>query len=167
MKKEVYIERGKDTLEKELRKRKLSISAFFSPENLKKLYVALKVDTTDEIYLNVGNGKTAPNSVINIIDKPYEEKEAPKKVVIEDKDKQADIIVAGLDKVKVNLANCCNPVYGDEIIGYITKGNGISIHRVSCHNLDVIDNRTVEVKWSDSTNKKIFIYYFSLFKFNG
>ena len=152
--KEVYIERGKDTLEKELRKRKLSISAFFSPENLKKLYVALKVDTTDEIYLNVGNGKTAPNSVINIIDKPYEEKEAPKKVVIEDKDKQADIIVAGLDKVKVNLANCCNPVYGDEIIGYITKGNGISIHRVSCHNLDVIDNRTVEVKWSDSTNKR-------------
>lgn len=120
--KEVYIERGKDTLEKELRKRKLSISAFFSPENLKKLYTALKVDTTDEIYLNVGNGKTAPNSVINIIDKPYEEKEAPKKVVIEDKDKQADIIVAGLDKVKVNLANCCNPVYGDEIIGYITKG---------------------------------------------
>ena len=152
--KEVYIERGKDTLEKELRKRKLSISAFFSPENLKKLYAALKVDTTDEIYLNVGNGKTAPNSVINIIDKPYEEKEAPKKVVIEDKDKQADIIVAGLDKVKVNLANCCNPVYGDEIIGYITKGNGISIHRVSCHNLDVIDNRTVEVKWSDSTNKR-------------
>ena len=150
--KEVYIERGKDTLEKELRKRKLSISAFFSPENLKKLYTALKVDTTDEIYLNVGNGKTAPNSVINIIDKPYEEKEAPKKVVIEDK--QADIIVAGLDKVKVNLANCCNPVYGDEIIGYITKGNGISIHRVSCHNLDVIDNRTVEVKWSDSTNKR-------------
>ena len=152
--KEVYIERGKDTLEKELRKRKLSISTFFSPENLKKLYTALKVDTTDEIYLNVGNGKTAPNSVINIIDKPYEEKEAPKKVVIEDKDKQADIIVAGLDKVKVNLANCCNPVYGDEIIGYITKGNGISIHRVSCHNLDVIDNRTVEVKWSDSTNKR-------------
>ena len=144
--KEVYIDRGKDTLEKELRKRKLSISAFFSPENLKKLYTALKVDTTDEIYLNVGNGKTAPNSVINIIDKPYEEKEAPKKVVIEDK--QADIIVAGLDKVKVNLANCCNPVYGDEIIGYITKGNGISIHRVSCHNLDVFDNRTVEVNWS-------------------
>ena len=154
--KEVYIDRGKDTLEKELRKRKLSISAFFSPENLKKLYTALKVDTTDEIYLNVGNGKTAPNSVINIIDKPYEEKEAPKKVVIEDK--QADIIVAGLDKVKVNLANCCNPVYGDEIIGYITKGNGISIHRVSCHNLDVIDNRTVEVKWSDSTNKRSVSY---------
>lgn len=152
--KEVYIERGKETLEKELRKRKLAISSFFSNDNLKQIYEVLKVDNLDDIYLNVGNGKTAPNSVINIIDKPYEEKDAPRKVIIQNKDQQTDIIVSGLDKVRVNLANCCNPIYGDDIIGYITKGNGISIHRVNCHNLDVIDNRTVEVKWSENTNKR-------------
>ena len=152
--KEVYIERGKDILEKELRKRKLAINSFFSTENLQKICAILKTDNLDEIYLNVGNGKTSPNSVINIIDKPYEEKEPPKIAVMQSKDKEADIIISGIDNVRVNLANCCNPVCGDDIIGYITKGNGISIHRVNCHNLDVIDNRMVEAKWNSSVNKR-------------
>ena len=152
--KEVYIERGKDTLEKELRKRKLAFNTIFSPENLKTILTTLKLDTLEDIYLNVGNNKIAPNSVINIIDKIYEEKEPPKKVFVESKDKETDIIVSGIDKVKVNLANCCNPIYGDEIIGYITKGNGISIHRVNCHNIETIENRIVDVKWNNDTNKK-------------
>ena len=152
--KEVYIERGKDTLEKELRKRKLAFNTIFSQENLKTILTTLKLDTLEDIYLNVGNNKITPNSVINIIDKVYEEKEPPKKVFVENKDKETDIIVSGIDKVKVNLANCCNPIYGDEIIGYITKGNGISIHRVNCHNLETIENRIVDVKWNNNTNKK-------------
>ena len=152
--KEVYIERGKDTLEKELRKRKLAFNTIFSQENLKIILTTLKLDTLEDIYLNVGNNKIAPNSVINIIDKVYEEKEAPKKVFVDTRDKEADIIVAGIDKVKVNLANCCNPIYGDEIIGYITKGNGISVHRVNCHNIETIENRIVDVKWNDNTSKK-------------
>ena len=152
--KEVYIERGKDTLEKELRKRKLAFNTIFSQENLKTILTTLKLDTLEDIYLNVGNNKITPNSVINIIDKVYEEKEPPKKVLVENKDKETDIIVSGIDKVKVNLANCCNPIYGDEIIGYITKGNGISIHRVNCHNMETIENRIVDVKWNNNTNKK-------------
>ena len=56
--------------------------------------------------------------------------------------------------VKVNLANCCNPVYGDPIIGYITKGNGISVHRLNCHNLESIEDRTLEVVWNSNTNKR-------------
>ena len=152
--KEVYIERGKDTLEKELRKRKLAFNTIFSQENLKTILTTLKFETLEDIYLNVGNNKITPNSVINIIDKVYEEKEPPKKVFVENKDKETDIIVSGIDKVKVNLANCCNPIYGDEIIGYITKGNGISIHRVNCHNMETIENRIVDVKWNNNTNKK-------------
>lgn len=152
--KEIYIERGKDTLEKELRKRKLGFNTIFSQENLKTILTTLKLDTLEDIYLNVGNNKITPNSVINIIDKVYEEKEPPKKVFVDSKDKETDIIVSGIDKVKVNLANCCNPIYGDEIIGYITKGNGISIHRVNCHNMETIENRIVDVKWNDNTSKK-------------
>lgn len=146
---DIYVERGRELLEKELRKRKLAINGFFSEENCKRIFREFKVGSLEEIYLEVGNGKNAPNSVINIIDKQKEEI-VPKKVTITKGD--ASIIVSGLSKVKVNIANCCNPVYGDEVIGYITKGNGISIHRTTCHNLSMLDNRMVEVKWNDNSN---------------
>ena len=150
---EVYIERGKESLEKELRKRKISFSDFFTTENTQKIFYELKVNDLEEVYLEVGNGKYAPGTVINVIIKKEEpEKEKIKKVVV--KANNADIVVQGIDKVKVNLANCCNPIPGDEIIGYITKGNGISIHRSCCHNLDLLENRTIPVGWSPTTNEK-------------
>ncbi len=150
---EVYIERGKYTLEKELRKRKLSFQEFFTDENIKKICSQIKVDNLEEIYLSVGNGRQSPNSVINIIDK-IQEVPAPKVVKVAPKSIDADIIVNGIDKVKVNLANCCNPIHGDEIIGYITKGNGITVHRINCHNLALLDNRTIDVSWNSNTNKR-------------
>ena len=150
---EIYVERGKYTLEKELRKRKLVFSEFFSDENIKKICDAVHVDDLEDIYLGVGNEKITPNSVINVIDKSVEVA-VPKVVKVSPKSIDADIIVSGIDKVKVNLANCCNPVYGDEIVGYITKGNGISVHRLNCHNLEMLDDRTIDVAWNDNTNKR-------------
>ena len=151
---ENYIERGKYNLEKELRKRKLSISEFISEENIKKICDAEKCEVLKAIYLSIGNGKLPVNSVINIIDKPAENISVPKTIKVSNKNKDADIIVSGIDKVKVNLANCCNPVYGDPIVGYITKGNGITVHLLHCHNLSMLENRTIEVKWNSNINKR-------------
>ena len=150
---EIYVERGKYTLEKELRKKKLVFSDFLSNENIKNICEEIKVDNLEEIYLNIGNGKVPVNSVINIIIKE-DDKPAPKKVKVTEKSKDADIIVSGIDKVKVNLANCCNPVFGDPIVGYITKGNGITVHRMNCHNLESLDDRIVEVNWNTNLNKR-------------
>ena len=150
---EIYIERGTYTLEKELRKKKLSISEFLSDENLEKIFEAFKVDELEDLYLQIGNGKAPVNAVINVIHKS-DDVPTPKVVKVTSKNTDADIIVSGIDKVKVNLANCCNPIYGDSIVGYITKGNGISVHRLSCHNLLNMDERTVEVLWNDNTNKR-------------
>ena len=150
---EVYIERGKYSLEKELRKRKLIFSEFFSDENIKKICEAINCENLEEIYLTVGNGKTTPNGVINVIEKK-DEAVVPKSIKTIPKNIDADIIVSGIDKVKVNLANCCNPVFGDEIIGYITKGNGISVHRMNCHNLENMDDRTIDVTWNNNNNKR-------------
>ena len=155
---DIYIERGKYSLEKELRKRKSAISEFLVEENIKKICDTLKLEDLDEIYLSIGNGKSPVGSVINIIDK-YEEVPAPKIVKITSKDIDTDIIVSGIDKVKVNLANCCNPIYGDEIIGYITKGNGITVHRINCHNLEMLEDRTLEVKWNTNNNNKRYLTY--------
>ena len=150
---EVYIERGKYALEKELRKRKIAFSDFITDENIKKISDAIKVDGLDEIYLTLGNGKSTVNGVINTIVKE-DTTPTPKVVKVSNKDIDTDIVVNGIDKVKVNLANCCNPVYGDSIIGYITKGNGISVHRMSCHNLDMLEDRTVEVHWGSNVGKR-------------
>ena len=154
---DVYIERGKYSLEKELRKRKIVFSEFMVDENIKKICDTLKLEDLDEIYLSIGNGKNSTGSVVNIIDK-YEEVPAPKMVKISNKSIDADIVVSGIDKVKVNLANCCNPVYGDEIVGYITKGNGITVHRINCHNLDMLEDRTLEVRWNENVNKRYLTY---------
>ena len=150
---EVYIERGKEALEKELRKRKLPFGEFFTDENIKTICEEINADDLDEIYLMVGNGRSPVNAVINIIDKPTEAP-AVKNIKITSTNTDADIIVTGIDKIKVNLANCFNPVYGDEIIGYITKGNGISVHRMNCHNLEMLEDRTLEVSWGTNANKR-------------
>lgn len=145
--KENYIERGKYNLEKELRKRKIAINEFTKDENVKKICENFKLNSLEEIYLSVGNNKISANTIINVIDS-YKEVAAPKVVKAPPKNPDTDIIVSGIDKVKVNLANCCNPIYGDDIIGYITKGNGISVHRKSCRNLETLENRIVSVNWN-------------------
>ena len=160
--KENYIERGKNDLEKELRKKKIAFNDFFTDENMKILIKEAKIIDLDDLYLNIGNNKFSSTYVINLLFKKEEDledikfKEVPKHT-------EGDVIVAGIDKVKVNLANCCNPVPGDEIVGYITRGNGISVHRKCCHNLEFLDNRMVNVEWNDekTTNKfitSIFVY---------
>ena len=159
--KDTYVERGKAELEKELRKRKLAFNEFLNEENTQEIFKQAKVTDLTDLYLNIGNGRFSGAYVISIIQK----KEIPEKVVFKEipKHVDGDVVVEGIDKVKVNLANCCNPIPGDEIVGYITKGNGISVHRRCCHNLAFLDNRMVSVIWNPekTTNKfvtSIFIY---------
>ena len=150
---EIYIERGKYALEKDLRKRKISYGEFFTNDNEKTICDTLKMDDMDEVYLSIGNGKVTSNGVINIIYKT-EEAYTPKNIKVTSKSKDVDIIVNGIDRIKVNLANCCNPVFGDSIVGYITKGNGITVHRMNCHNLEMLEDRTVEVLWNTNVDKR-------------
>lgn len=149
---ENYIERGKYLLEKELRKKKIAYADFLTEENVKKICDTLKVENLEEVYHVIGNGKSSSTSVIHIITKEDEAKTP--KIVKPPINSDADIIVSGIDKVKVSLANCCNPIYGDAIVGYITKGNGITVHRLNCHNLEMLEERTLEVNWNTNTNKK-------------
>ncbi len=153
---EVLVERGKEILEKELRKKKYSIQEFLAEENSKLLFKNCKVDNLDEIYLGVGNGKFAPKTLLHYVFKEEVEEEKPTllKQVVKIPDSTSDIIVSGIDKIKVSLAACCNPIYGDDIVGYITKGNGISIHRSNCHNLTMLEDRCIDVKWSDTKASK-------------
>ena len=150
------IKKGQELIEKELRKQKISFAEFNDKIDL--ILDEISETNVDDLYLCVGNGKYNAPSIINMITKENKTKE---EIVLEKvgntevkEDAKNDIIVAGIDEIKVNLANCCKPVKGDEVIGYITKGNGIVVHRSNCHNIIDIDERIIAIEWNlNSTNK--------------
>lgn len=150
--KEIYIERGKDTLEKELRKKKITFQDFYTDENINLILKETRCSDIDEVYLTIGNSKFSAPYIVGLITKQSEPQEV-KQVAIP-KQKEKDIIVDGIDKIKVNIANCCNPLPGDEIIGYISKANGITVHRITCPNIEMLEDRMVSVKWSDNPKYK-------------
>ena len=151
------LERGQELLEKELRRQNLPINETLNNKNLEKIFEELKIKDINELYLDLASNKYTPTSVIRIItvkDKVEDIKNkinTPTNIKTENKN---DILVEGLDDVKVNLSGCCKPIPGDNIIGYITKGSGISVHRTICKNITNVDERLINVKWNDNINGK-------------
>ncbi len=158
---EEYISRGDELLSKEIKRRKLSVNEVLSDANIKKVTEALKLKDLEDLKLSVGSLKYTAKFVINSI---LEEKVSNSSAVLEkiinsepkkhDENYKNDIIVHGCDNVLVTIANCCKPVYGDDIVGYITKGNGITVHKAECSNLNNMDARFIDVSWSDNPSKE-------------
>ena len=159
MDKEEYQKRGEELLLKELRKRKLVINDFLSDENIEKILSEYKYKNLEDLYINLGSNHLNIGSVINLIvvdDSAKEELMLKKKQVknVDLSELKDDVIVDGIDHIKVNVASCCKPVPGDNIVGYITKGYGITIHRSVCPNLREVEDRTIDVHWNEITEKK-------------
>ena len=155
--KDENIKNGEDILNKELRKRKISIAEFESDEVLSKVLTNLKLGSLIEIYSNIGSSKISADAVIEAI---YKEDVSKEERLFEKTKKLSRITsnegvikVAGIDDIKVNIASCCNPVPGDKVVGYITKGNGINVHRISCPNISHLNERLIEVQWNDNNEK--------------
>ena len=153
----IYIERGEEILEKEIRKRKLAILEVLSDKNIEKITKELKLKDLDDIYLSIGSLRYTAGYIINLTKEDNEEVED---VLIgkftnstsKQENYKSDILVAGTDDILVNLAKCCKPVKGDEIIGFITKGQGISVHRHDCVNVKGKTERIIDVKWNDNND---------------
>ena len=140
--KEDYIKQGQDLLEKELRRRKISLADFMSEENLNRIFKEFKLENLEELYLNIGNNKYSAKSIVKKEQNKIEETQ----LIKPKRKKDNDILVGDTKNIEVHMANCCLPVPGDSIVGYITRGNGISVHRKCCHNLEFLDNRMVNVE---------------------
>ena len=153
---EEAIEKGKNLLLKEIRRKKLNLNII--DNNMELILKELKLLDEKELYLNIGTRKFSPNTIINIIplDEDKDNFNIEKYVKTNNKlvDIKNDILVDGIDEIKVTLANCCKPVNGDEIIGYISKGNGIIIHSKNCPNLNNMNNRLINVSWARVTENK-------------
>ena len=158
--KEEYIEKGKNILETELRKRKMAFNEVLTPEIIEKLIKDLKVKDLDEIYLSIGSLRFTAGYIINLTKADKHEVDDAlfeRKLSIPKINYKSDILVEGNSDIMVNIAKCCMPIKGDEIVGFITKGQGISVHKKGCSNVPDNSERVVDVSWNmDASN-----YYFT------
>ena len=143
--KEDYINRGKDLLEKELRRKKIVFADFMSEENLDKVLKQFKLENLEDLYLSIGNNKISAKGVVKP-EKEDQKEETKSKPVVNAKD--SDILVGDTANIEVHIANCCLPLPGDKIVGYITRNNGIRIHRKECTNIELFENRIVDASWN-------------------
>lgn len=157
--KQEYLARGEDMLKEELRKRKIPFNEFLNVENTEKILSELKYQDVNELYTNLGNNKLPMGTLMNII---YHENDSKEDMILKKTQNKevvgpnikTDIVVKGIDQVKVNVASCCRPVPGDNIVGYITKGNGINVHRSICPNVREVEERIIDVSWNEQIVKK-------------
>ncbi len=154
-----YIENGKNILEKELRKQKLSFAEIFSPEKIEKICNDLKLNDLEEIYLAIGSFRYTAGFIIKLTTEEKHdvtdaliEKVRNKNKNIPKLDNKNDIVVGEHNDILVTLAKCCKPVKGDNIIGYITKGEGITVHKTDCPNIKEKEERLIGVTWSENVD---------------
>ena len=157
-------DKGLELLEHELRKKDLSINETIN-NNLDNILYSLNLKDYDDLCTSLGSGKITISSVMKLIIKKKENTPTIDKKTsntIKKINSKNDILVEGMEEIKSSLSNCCKPVPGDAIIGYITKGNGITIHRTNCKNIIDVDERLINVRWNDTNGKKfatdIYIY---------
>lgn len=149
---------GKEILEKGLEQSHLSLPNILKSEQISRVSKDLSFHSVEDLLANIGYGKLSANQVIGRL-KPKLgiEEEKPTGLVgkvvsrIKRKKSTRGIKVKGLDDILVRFANCCHPLPGEHVVGFITRGRGVSIHKHNCrHILDADPERLVEVTWEPS-----------------
>lgn len=157
--KEENIKRGKDMLEKEAKRRGYTMSQLFVPSWVKYVMQRYSISSLDDLYASVGYGGFTTNQILlKLIDffKKEDEMKHPENYVKHEDVKQSSggVLIRGYDDFLVRLSHCCNPVPGDEIVGYISRGRGVSVHKADCPNMrNVEKERLIEARWPDVINK--------------
>ncbi len=156
---EENIEKGKEMLEREAKRQGYKMSLLVNGDWVEGIFKKYGFNSLDDMYSALGYGGVSTNQVLTRLIDEYRKannQDPPETIIREtrpDRERSlADhgISVKGIDNVMVRFAKCCNPVPGDPIIGYITKGRGVSVHRGDCINLSdgsVDTNRLIEVSW--------------------
>ena len=147
------IDLGKDLLEKEFKRHHLKFTAVARSEEIKKIYDEYGLNSLEDLMVSVGYGKISPKHVVRLF---LPEEIARGEEIPEEKPKKKappistpGISLTGIEDVMVHYAKCCNPIPGDEIVGYISRGRGINIHTAQCPHIQEFDSeRVVDVQWS-------------------
>ena len=166
--KDVNIDKGRTILEKDARKHGYVPSEILKEDWVKVIANKLSYNSSDDLYAAIGFGTVIPSQIMPKLkdfykehNKEDEEKALKEKVFAEEKYSKpkntpnkapvkGGISIKGVDNIKVRFSKCCNPVPGDEIVGFITRGRGVSVHRKDCtniKNLEGTEQRFIEVQW--------------------
>ena len=132
------------------------------PDNIQKVLESLNVQTEDDLYAAVGFGHTPALSVVHKLAANHL---PPEGLMVTGKrtsgDSKLGIIAGGVDDVAIKRSQCCGPIPGDEVIGYVTRGRGMTLHRKGCPNIIAYKEkeaeRLVEVEWRQSPGERFLI----------
>ena len=151
--KEENLSRGRELLERELKRNDVDIKRVISEANLQKTARKYGVSTSDELLSSIGFGRISASQVVQKLtgQEPSERRKLPEVKEKRRREATRGVEVKGVDNLLVRFSKCCNPVPGDDIVGYITRGRGISVHRTDCPNvasLSLESGRQIEVLWN-------------------
>lgn len=166
--KEENIVKGKDMLEKYCKGKRIDLPHYLKPEYIKKVQLKYGFKDWESVCAAVGHGGLKEGQVINKVVEEFN-KDQKQKVTDEqvleasehvrerrpEEKQKGGIVVKGVDDVAVRFSKCCNPVPGDEIVGFVTRGRGVSIHRTDCVNLlsmsETDRSRLIEAEWQEGS----------------
>jgi GTP pyrophosphokinase len=162
------VDKGRELVEKEIRAMEFDLKEILTADNLKKVAEKFNFANEDDMYAAVGyNGVTALQVANRLTEKWRKKRDQEQSSTITNaisdmkafpstKKRESGVRVAGIDNLLIRLSRCCNPVPGDEIVGFITKGRGVSVHRADCTNIDSNDAQTrlIPVEWESSLNDR-------------
>lgn len=151
--KERSISLGREMCEKAFRKRRMNYNALVKSEEMEKVLEHFGLKTVDDLIANVGYGKITPLQIIRKLEPKSEEKAGSilNKLIdhVKKKKSKEGVIVRGVDDILIRFGKCCQPVPGDPITGYITRGHGVTVHKTTCVNaLKINSERQIEVEWN-------------------
>ena len=162
------IEQGKDAIARAMRKQNLPLTKLMTQDSLQDVAAVLKLDDVSSLYAAVGEGRVSTQSVLEKVvarmqadtEEPVTEIPARVKGRQVTRGSESGVLVRGAPDILVKLAKCCTPVPGDEIVGFITRGSGVSVHQASCVNVKSLmtgePERMIDVEWAD-TSKAVFL----------
>lgn len=164
--------KGRELLEKQITELGFNFKDFMTKQGMKDIATRFNFGTEEDLFAAIGFGEISYQTVANkmtekarreiedqkVVETAFEkttpqgQKKESQKMKIRH---EGGVVIEGVDNLLIRLSRCCNPVPGDDIVGYITKGRGISVHRKDCPNVQVPENeqsRLIEVDWEDTAN---------------
>lgn len=161
---EENIQKGKELLEKEIRRNGYTTIQLMRSEWVEAIYKKFSLHSLEDMYASIGFGGLTPNQIITKLKEEFRKTQKLEETTEESIERQIEkaqerkkrynstgVKVKGVENLLIRFSKCCNPVPGDEIVGYITKGRGVSVHQKDCPNITDLMNeeeRIIEVEWS-------------------